>query len=280
MGGLKLSVHPLFFLFGLCYALTGRIFLFVIYTLTALVHETGHSFVATNYGYRLNNIVLMPFGAVVKGDMSGLKFTDQFRVAIAGPAINLAVGIFFTATWWLFPETYAYTDTVAFSNFSMALMNFIPAYPLDGGRVLFSAIAIKKGQKVADVTCKILGLILGVMLLALFVFSIFYEVNFSLLFFSLFVISGVFTRQDKARYIKIYTALSEEKLLRGVVVKKQALSVNATVKKLLSVIDEQAVNEIVVYKDGKAISLLSQEKINKIIERGEIYSHISDYLSV
>ncbi|MBO5714489.1 MAG: Zn-dependent protease, partial [Clostridia bacterium] len=85
MGGINLKVHPLFFLFGFYYALTGRIFLFLICTFTAVVHELGHSFVASKYGYKLNDLVLMPFGAVVKGDLNGLKLLDQFRVAFAGP---------------------------------------------------------------------------------------------------------------------------------------------------------------------------------------------------
>lgn len=280
MGGLKLSVHPLFFLFGLYYALTGRIFLFIICTLTALIHETGHSFVANAYGYKLNNIVLMPFGAVVKGDLSGLKFIDQFKVAFAGPLVNIFVGVFFTATWWLFPETYAYTDTVAFSNFSMALINFIPAYPLDGGRILYSIVAQSKTPKIADRVCKVCGTVLGIALLVLFGFSVFNTLNLSLLFFALFVLFGTFAKSETGGYVKIYSALSDERLLRGAVIKRQALSINASVKKMLSILDEQAVNEIVVYKNGKAVSVLSQEKINRIIEHGRIYSEIGDYLSV
>ncbi|MBR1983851.1 MAG: site-2 protease family protein [Clostridia bacterium] len=280
MGGIKLSVHPLFFLFGLYFALTGRIFLFLICTFTAVVHEIGHSIVASKYGYRLNNVVLMPFGAVVKGNLNGLKFSDQFKVAFAGPLVNLAVGIFFTATWWLFPITYSFTDTVAYANFSMALINLIPAYPLDGGRILYSMIAEHKTPKLARNVCVLLGLIFGVSLLGLFVFSIFKNLNLSLLFFSLFIIFGTFTKPERVGYVKIYGSLSEEKLLRGAVIKRQALSGNATVKKMLSILDEQSLNEIVVYVDGKALSVLNQEKINKIIENGNIYAKISEYLSV
>lgn len=280
MGGIKLSVHPLFFLFGLYFALTGRIFLFLICTFTAVIHEIGHSLVASKYGYRLNNVVLMPFGAVVKGDLGGLKFSDQFKVAFAGPLVNLAVGIFFTATWWLFPISYSFTDTVAYANFSMALINLIPAYPLDGGRILYSLIAEKKNPKLARNVCTVLGITLGVLLFSTFIVSIFTTLNLSLLFFSLFVIFGTFINHEKVGYVKIYGSLCEEKLLTGRTIKKQALSGNATVKKMLSILDEQSLNEIVVYVDGKAVSVLSQEKINKIIEKGNIYSKVKEHLSV
>lgn len=280
MGGIKLSIHPLFFLFGLYFALTGRIFLFLICTFTAVIHEIGHSLVASKYGYRLNNVVLMPFGAVVKGDLGGLKFSDQFKVAFAGPLVNLAVGIFFTATWWLFPISYSFTDTVAYANFSMALINLIPAYPLDGGRILYSLIAENKNPKLARNVCAVLGITLGVLLFSTFIVSVFTTLNLSLLFFSLFVIFGTFINHEKVGYVKIYGSLCEEKLLTGRAIKKQALSGNATVKKMLSILDEQSLNEIVVYVDGKAVSVLSQEKINKIIEKGNIYSKVKEHLSV
>ena len=91
MGGLRLYVHPLFLIFGAYYALTGKILIFIIYTLSAVVHELGHSFAAAGLGYRLNKITLMPFGAVASGDIDGLKLKDEIKIALAGPLINLAI---------------------------------------------------------------------------------------------------------------------------------------------------------------------------------------------
>ena len=113
MGGVTLKIHPLFYLFGLYYALTGRIFIFIVYTIVALVHELGHSFVAERLGYRLKSIVLMPYGAVIGGDVKNLRLRDEIAVAAAGPLLNFAIGIFFVATWWIFPDTYDYTSLAA-----------------------------------------------------------------------------------------------------------------------------------------------------------------------
>ena len=123
MGGIKLTVHPLFFAFSFYYALTGEFLVFVMYTVTAVVHELGHSFAATSAGYKLNKITLMPFGAVVSGNIEGLKFSDQIKIAFAGPFINVAISLFFIALWWIYPECYAYTDVIVGSNLSMALIN-------------------------------------------------------------------------------------------------------------------------------------------------------------
>jgi stage IV sporulation protein FB len=278
MGSIKISVHPLFFLFGVYYALTGRIFLFLMATITAVAHEIGHSISALNYGYRLNKIVLMPFGAVIKGETGNLRFFDQVKVAISGPLVNLSIGVFLVALWWSFPLTYAYTDTIAYVNFSMALINFIPAYPLDGGRILFSLVAEKKNSIVASKVCKSISIILSIGLFTLFIISIFFTINLSLLFFSLFILLGALNKNEDVRYVKIFSSMSEKRLMQGVKVKRHAISLNATVKALMNILDEQAVNEVVVMDGERSLCIITQENINRIIENGEIYSKISQNL--
>ena len=72
MGGIRYNVHPLFFVVGLYYAVSGRIFIFLVYSFTALIHETGHAIAAEKAGYKLNKITLTPFGAIAKGNIEGL----------------------------------------------------------------------------------------------------------------------------------------------------------------------------------------------------------------
>lgn len=279
MGSIKLVVHPLFFLFGLYYALTGRILVFVIYTVTAIVHELGHSFVAQSLGYRLKRITLMPFGAVISGDTENLKPSDQLKIAFAGPFLNLGVGLFFVAVWWIFPEAYAYTDIVAEANFSIALVNFAPVFPLDGGRILQSFLIEKIGRKRAVIVCKVIGVLVALLFFASFIYSCFVGFNLSLLFFALFLIASAFDRNKENAYIRVYTTLSPERLKRGVQFKKQGIDKGVTVKKMISVLDLDAINELVVFGDGTPITVLSQEKINRIIENGSIYERIEKYLT-
>ncbi len=280
MGGISLSIHPLFYLFGLYYALTGRVFMFIIYTVCAVVHELGHSFVANALGYRLKKITLMPFGAVISGDTQNLRPADQFKIALAGPFLNLGVGLLFVAFWWIYPELYTYTDVVVEANMSLALINFLPIFPLDGGRVLFSILAIKLKNSTASKICKGIGLVFSLLLLALFVASCFFSVNISLLFFSLFVFAGVFDKNKDNSYIRVYSVLSPERLKRGIEYKKQGIAKSASVKKLVSILSSDAINEVVVYDNDKPIAVLGQDKINKILEKGDLYAPIYKYISV
>lgn len=279
MGGIRFGIHPLFYAFGVYYALTGRIFVFIIYTLTAVIHELGHSYVASGVGYKLNKITLMPFGAVAFGDIDGIKCADELKIAFAGPFVNIAVGLFFVALWWIFPESYAYTDLAVEANLSMALMNFLPVYPLDGGRIFSSLLALKLKRTVAEKICRVTGFLTSGALFVLFALSLFYTANLSLLFFSLFVLFGLVGRSKENRYVRLYSGLTTEKLKFGMPYKKQAVDKNVTVKKLLTLLDVEAVNEIAVYDGDEQIALLSQKKISQILEKGEIYSPISKYLA-
>lgn len=278
MGGINLSVHPLFFAFGLYYALTGRIFIFVIYTLSAVIHEIGHSVVAANAGYKLNKITLMPFGAVVKGNIDGLNVKDEIMIAIAGPFTNLLIGLLFVASWWIFPESYAFTDVVAQANFSLAIVNFLPVFPLDGGRVLWAVLRGWFGVKKAQTISKVISLVLAVSLLVGFIITIFNGINLSLLFFSLFVLFGAFNRGKENKYIRLYSSLDTERLRRGVEIRRFAVHKTTTIKRLTALMDETAVNEVAVFDGERVICNLTQARINSIIEKADLYSPIDKYI--
>ena len=216
---------------------------------------------------------------MVSGNIDGLKPVDEMKIALAGPFTNIAIGLLFVATWLIFPETYAYTDIAAEANFSMALVNFLPVFPLDGGRVLSSYLSQKSGREKAYKICKVSGVVISALLLALFIISAFYALNISLLFFSLFVFFGAIDKHKENRYVRIYSALSKEKLKRGAEYKKQAVDKSVSVKKVLSILDPDAVNEIVVFDGEKEIAKLSQRRVSEIIEKGDLYSPIEKYLS-
>ena len=278
MEKLKLTIHPLFFVLGFIYALCGRIFLFAVYTLSAVVHELGHSIVAENRGYRLKQITLMPFGAVVKSSGGKLRYKDEVAIALAGPFVNLAVGLFFVAVWWIFPEIYAWTDVVAEANFSLAIVNLIPAYPLDGGRVVNSIIALKFGEQKSIKICKLMSLVFAICLSILFVLTLFYSPNFSLLLFASFVLFGVFNKDKDCVYIKMKTVFSLDNLKRGIEYKKFAVDKSVKLNRIMKIIDKNAINEVVVFDGGKAVAKISQEQLNQMIEKADIYTSVENFL--
>ncbi len=280
MAKLRFSIHPLFFVFGVYFALTGKIFVFLTYTCVAVIHEIGHASAAAGLGYRLNRVVLMPYGAVISGDIKGLNFKDEIYVALAGPLINLECAVIFAATWWVFPESYAYTDTAMLACVSIALVNLLPCRPLDGGRVLHALLNLYASRKVADVTLKITGIVFSCVLAGLFVFSCFYTVNLSLLFFALFAIFGTFfTGRDKG-YVKIYENAYERAMKCGAEVRRIAVCENTSVKRILALTDSEVLTEIAVFSaDGRLLKVITPKEVCDLLAGDTLYSQIGDLLA-
>lgn len=274
----SLSVHPLFFLFGIYYALTGKIFIFLICTLVALLHEAGHSFVAEQKGYKLNKVTLMPFGAVISGNIQGLKAKDEIAISLGGPIVNLLIAVFFTALWWLFPLTYTYTEVIVDTSLSLLLINMLPVFPLDGGRILFAFLSRKTKYKTAKKFCNGISIAFSILLLGLFILTCFFKLNLSILFFALFILFSVFPEKKENVYVRAYTDFCESNLLSGMEVKRHAVSENATVMRLVSLLEPNKLNEVAVYnKEGKSI-LLTQKEISTIIEKENLYAKIKEVL--
>jgi len=277
MAKLRFAIHPLFFIFGLYFAWTGRVFIFLTYTIVAVIHEIGHSIVANKLGYKLNRIVLMPYGAVVSGEISGLRFRDEIRVALAGPMVNIACAILFASLWWVFPETYAYTDVAMVANLSIATVNLLPCRPLDGGRILHSLLSLHFKRRTADLVLKVSGVLFSCVLLGLFVLSCFRTVNFSLLFFALFALFGTLFPGKQNRYVKMFEN-SYAKLIRmGAEVKTVAVSSSATVKQLLQILDEDCLTEVLLLdSDGKQISRFTPKEICDVLSGNTLYKKLID----
>ncbi len=277
MGRIRFAVHPLFLLFGIYYAVTGRVFLFLVSTLVALMHECGHAFAAARFGYRLDKVVLMPYGALISGDIEGIGLKDEIIIALAGPLVNAATAVFFVALWWFFPETYPYTDVAAYSSAAIAAVNLIPAYPLDGGRILYCAVAQKKGEKFAGKLARGMGLAFGALLSALFVYGCFFvSVNFTVLFFSAFLFAGALGGKDRA-YLRIRADYSRE-MKKGLEVKRIAVRTDCTIKKMLSFLRRGKYAEFIVYdENGEYVGEVSEEEFAKILEKASLYAPIGEY---
>lgn len=276
MVDLKISIHPLFFIFGLYFAFIGKVFSFLICTLVALTHELGHYFASSKLGYKLNKITLMPYGAIIKGDAVNLKYVDECKIALAGPLINLLTALIFTALWWFIPDTYAYTDLVVFTSVTLAVINLIPCYPLDGGRFLLATLSLFITRKKAKRAVNIISFIFACLLFALFIYSLFTTPNITILFFSLFMFFGVFGVNNDNSYIKSYTSFiinsDKPKLVR-----KIAVSEDTVIKELFLIIDNNFYYEIeVLLKNSNySITLNNNEVINMLIEEN-IYLKIKE----
>ena len=270
-----LRVHPLFWVMGIWYAFTGELFLFLLSALVAIQHECAHAFAAARLGYKLNTIVLMPFGAVIDGDLQGISFKDEIFVAVCGPLCNLVTAGFFIALWWLAPTMYAFTDTACYSSLSIALVNVLPAYPLDGGRVLKCALARaffskhlneRKAERQAEKICRFLTLVFAFLVLVGFVLLCSQNTpNFTLLAFSLFLAVGAFgNRKDQAVYLKM-DIFQKNALKKGVEIRRVAVLDTCTIKQALRFIARGSYLVLEVYdNEENHLFSLSQNQFARL----------------
>lgn len=251
------SLHPLFYIFGLYFAFTGKVFSFLTITFCAVAHEFGHALAAERRGYKLKKITLMPYGAVISGETGGMTAADEIYTVIFGPLVNLFTGLFILALWWLFPMTYPYTELAATANFSLFFVNLLPAFPLDGGRLLLCLLTKPLGRKKAMFLTRAIGVLLSVSLFGLFVCSCFATVNFSLAFFGAFLLSGALEKRPDDRYIRLIEQLSAESVKKARTIKRLAVKQGFTVKDLYAVIDGASLYEIEIYsQSGKLLRKL------------------------
>ena len=106
---------------------------------SVLLHELGHSVVALRDEVPVRKITLFIFGGLAQIEKEPPTSGSEFRIAIAGPLVSLALAGFFGLLWLLDkPFSYLAAPSIwlARINLMLALFNMIPGFPLDGGRVL------------------------------------------------------------------------------------------------------------------------------------------------
>ena len=119
-------------------------FIFAVFACVFL-HELGHALTAKHFGLRTLDIILLPIGGVARIAASRFDAWVDGWIAIAGPAVNIALAGLLGVGIWLFGgETVSWTafkdlnwaQQLLLANVGLALFNLLPVFPLDGGRVL------------------------------------------------------------------------------------------------------------------------------------------------
>lgn len=143
-----------------------------------LLHEFGHSLVALRYGYEIDSITLWLLGGLANFTEMPENWRHEFLVAVAGPLVSVGVGVACFGGFLVTPaESYAARFLLGYLsvlNVVLAGFNMLPAFPMDGGRVLRALLArtrphAKATQQAANVG-KVFAFLLGIV--GLFGFNI------------------------------------------------------------------------------------------------------------
>lgn len=194
MDRLKVKIQPGFWVFIVAAVVFRQGYFAAMYSIAVLLHEMAHYAVANRLFYRTVEIRLDLFGAVLYGDFQDVSGRDRIKIALAGPVANLCLCLACLALWWCFPDSYYYTEVFFTANMTMACVNMLPCYPLDGGRVLTGLLEAHLGDKAIKVA-KGCTLVISLVAFALFVISLFCETKlFPLGLFAIGLCSGAFVK--------------------------------------------------------------------------------------
>jgi len=166
IAGIDIKVHATFLLllafFGwgsyarrhsLADATLGIGFILALF-LCVVLHELGHALTARRYGIRTRDIVLLPIGGVARLERIPEDPTKELLVAVAGPAVNVVIAAalfaFLTVSgnWHGLRSLSAtelegvFVEQILRVNIFMVLFNLLPAFPMDGGRMLRAVLAM------------------------------------------------------------------------------------------------------------------------------------------
>ncbi len=153
-----------------------------------VLHEFGHALAARYYGVSTKDITLSPIGGIARLNKLPEKPIQEFVVAVAGPMVNVVIALLIGGLLWLFapsvlpqvaeeggPAT-AFSNRANFFpllfwlNLALVVFNLLPAFPMDGGRMLRSVLSLKLGRVRATQIASVIGRIIAVGLLGLAIY--------------------------------------------------------------------------------------------------------------
>lgn len=151
--------------------LAGLLLIFVLFV-CVLLHEFGHALAARRYGIGTRHITLLPIGGLAMLEAMPRDPRQEIVVALAGPAVNLAIaaGVFVLAALLgagralaaFDPLEMGFLENVLAANLVLAVFNLLPAFPMDGGRVLRALLSLRMNRVRATRLAAGIGQVLAV----------------------------------------------------------------------------------------------------------------------
>ncbi len=251
----------------------------LLFFVCIVLHELGHSVVAQSRGIRVPSIVLFALGGVSQMERESPDAKTEFWMALAGPLVSFALGFLCLgsayALGWSGPSSRAGSPVMEMLgwlgviNFTLGAFNLIPAYPLDGGRVLRAATwwgthSIERATRIASTV----GQVFAFLFILAGVWRFFHGQGFAglwIAFIGWFLLDAA--RSSRAQ-VEIMHALSGVKV--GDVMERNCAIVDATTN-LQTLVDEHLLRSgqrcFLVQKDGHLTGLITPADLSRVERR-------------
>jgi Zn-dependent protease/predicted transcriptional regulator len=242
--------------------------LFVCVTL----HELGHALAARRYGIKTRDITLYPIGGVAQLEKMPEKPKQELVVAMAGPAVNFIIALLLSpiilnsdisadeTSKVLIIDAHNFLPMLGMLNITLAVFNLLPAFPMDGGRVLRALLAMKLGRVKATQIAAGIGKLLAFGFIVLGFYS-----NPFLIFIGLFIIMG---------------ASAEEQMVTTQALIVELTARNAMMTNFISLEKEEPISkaiELLLDSQAKSFLITDHGTPYGIIDRNDIIRGVKEF---
>ena len=246
-----------------------------------VLHELGHSLTAKRFGIETKKITLLPIGGVASLERIPEDPKQELWVALAGPAVNVAIALLlspFVSSLELFSQqgvenattTQGFLTSLYRANAWLVLFNAIPAFPMDGGRVLRALLALRLGRIRATSIAAGLGQFIAIGFVFFGLFN-----NPFLILIGIFVYFGAQTENVVVQHLEL---LKDYTVRNAMMTNFVTLSPNDTIKdaadKLLSGSDQ----DLIVVDDDQAIGVMTRPLIIDSLRQNRLNTSVVDVM--
>ncbi|MBS0660876.1 MAG: site-2 protease family protein [Verrucomicrobia bacterium] len=261
-------------------ALNAVVFVLLIF-LCVLLHEFGHAYAALGYGIRTPDITLLPIGGLARLERMPEKPSQEFVIAIAGPLVNVAIaGALALAMGGLpafrpdrifLPDQHLLLQLFKV-NVSLVLFNLIPAFPMDGGRILRSGLASFLHYGTATRIAATIGQY------AAFVLGFLGAVKESPMLFLVAVFVYLAADQE-ANLATLKDFASSLRLQDSMLTEFRSLRVGATLGEAVDLAVRTSQNEFpVIESDGRVRGLLTRGRLLRAVKEAGPQAAVADHM--
>lgn len=193
-----IKLHFYLFIVSIYFYAIHKLNIFLIFYGFAILHEIAHIIIAFFLNVKIKEICFLPVGVCAKYDYIDAKW-KEIVIAASGPLFSIF--LVFSLKDLLVRE----------ANFAIAILNLIPIYPLDGGRIIRGIIEIFMGYKKSIIISNCISkvVLLGVSFLGI-ILAVYFK-NYSLIFLDIYIFSLIKEELKKERIIKIVNTLIGDK---------------------------------------------------------------------
>lgn len=243
--------------------------LILVLFLCVVLHELGHALMAKRFKVKTEKIMLLPIGGVATLEKMPEKPMQELLVALAGPAVNVVIALLLAL---IVPvRSYFNFDAVmleevlfqlTFQNFlfylfvanvMLVVFNLIPAFPMDGGRVLRALLSLKLDRVEATKIATVIGQVLAFLF---FILGLFF--NPFLILIAFFIFFGAYGENQMVKQNSLLEGhIAKEAILTNITL----LHPENTVEELIEIILAGAEKDFVVIDNEKIIGVVTQKNV-------------------